>query len=95
MPVFKSQAAVLNEAGQELAEGMAYLHLPRGLEQAQEASGTISLKAWSSNGDQPAALRLADGRRLAISVSRDALSECSRNRVLRFTAAWPGKKASG
>lgn len=91
MAVFKSQAAVLSEAGQELAEGVAYLHLPRGLERAQEAGGTISLKTWASNGDTPTALLLADGRRLVISVSRDALSECSRNRVLRFQAKWPGK----
>jgi hypothetical protein len=89
MAVFKSQAEVVSGTGQSLGDGTAYLHLPRGPNREQDVGGTISLKAWSPTEDAPAALRFADGRRLEIRVSRDALSECSRNRVLRFQAHWP------
>jgi hypothetical protein len=67
---------------------MAYLHLPRGDEAEQDATGTVSLRTWQAEGE-PTELRLADGRRLSITVTRDALSECSRNRILRFSAHWP------
>jgi hypothetical protein len=89
MAVFKSEAEVITSTGESLGEGTAYVHLPRGVEREQDAGGTISLKSWSPSRDAPTALRFADGRRLEISVSRDALSECSRNRVLRFQAHWP------
>ena len=90
MAIFKSQAQVLTASGQELGEGLAYLHLPRGLERAQQSGGTISLRSWRPSGEPPTALCLEDGRRLEVRVSRDALSECSRNRVLRFQFDWPG-----
>jgi hypothetical protein len=89
MAVFKSEAEVVTQKGDSVGAGTAYLHLPRGMEREQDGGGTISLKTWSPSEDAPAALRLADGRRLEIRVSRDALSECSRNRVLRFQAHWP------
>jgi hypothetical protein len=65
------------------------LHLPRGRDQAQDGAGTVSLRSWEQPDEPPAELRLADGRRLPISVTRDALSDCSRNRILRFTMRWP------
>ena len=89
MAVFRSEAEVLSEDGRGLGAGMAYLHLPRGLEREQDGNGTLSLQSWEPSGDPPTALRLKDGRQLAIQVSRDALSDCSRNRILRFTAHWP------
>lgn len=82
---------MVTEAGQTLGSGTAYVHLPRGLDRGQEAGGTISLRAWTPAADPPVALSLADGRRLPIRVSRDAISECSRNRVLRFELSWPGQ----
>jgi hypothetical protein len=87
--IFKSQAAVLDGAGAVLGQGMAYLHLPLGLERAQAASGTVSLQRWEPVEQPPTTLRLADGRRLPLELARDALSECSRNRILRFTTSWP------
>jgi hypothetical protein len=87
--VFKSEAVVAAADGAALGSGMAYLHLPRGLEREQAAGGTVSLRSWSAGGE-PTALELADGRRLAIEVSRDAVSECSRSRILRFKLQWPG-----
>ena len=89
MAILKSDSNVLNETGQRLGVGTAYLHLPHGLDREQEGTGTISLRSWEPTDAPPAELRLEDGRRLAIRVSRDALSECSRNRVLRFTLRWP------
>lgn len=89
MPIFRAEAEVLDCADRSVGAGMAYVHLPRGLDREQDGTGTVSLRSWESDQDEPAALRLGDGRRLAISVTRDALSECSRNRILRFSAHWP------
>ena len=94
MAIFRSQTDVLAGDGRSLGFGMVYLHLPRGLEQTQTGSGTVSLTSWEPVEDPPAVLRLADGRHLAIRVSRDALSECSRNRILRFAADWPPGSAA-
>lgn len=88
MPIFRSEAEVLDGADHCLGAGMVYLHLPRGLGREQEGTGTVSLRSWEPDGDEPTTLLLGDGRRLAISVTRDALSECSRNRILRFSAHW-------
>lgn len=88
--MFKSEALITAADGVPLGTGMAYLHLPRGLEREQEAGGTVSLRSWTAAAAEPALLQLADGRHLPINVSRDALSDCSRNRVLRFTLHWPG-----
>jgi hypothetical protein len=90
MAVFKSEALVTAADGAPLGAGMAYLHLPRGLEREQDAGGTVSLRSWTAVTAEPALLQLVDGRHLPINVSRDALSDCSRNRVLRFTLHWPG-----
>lgn len=89
MAIFKSEAQVLDEAGRPVGHGTVYVHLQRGLEREQEGGGTISLKSWTPTDRVPRALQLADGRRLDIRVSRDALSDCSSNRVLRFEAHWP------
>ena len=89
MAIFRSEAEVLTQSGQSLGVGMAYLHLPRGVEREQEGNGTVSLQSWEPTEDPPTELRLKDGRRLPIAVSRDALSDCSRSRILRFKTHWP------
>ncbi len=89
MAVFKSAVSVVDAADREIGRGNAYVHLPRGREAAQEAGGTVSLQHWEPSGDDPAALMLEDGQRLAIGVTRSALSDCSRKHILRFTATWP------
>jgi hypothetical protein len=89
LSVFKSSVQVHDSSGRAIGAGMAYLHLRQGAEQPQRATGTVSLKAWQPEGEAPAWLRLDDGRRLAIEVSRDVLSDCSRNHILRYHATWP------
>jgi hypothetical protein len=87
--VFKSAVEVRDQGERSLGEGMAYIHLPRGEGASQDATGTVSLRRWQLTDDPPTHLALADGRRLAIAVSRETLSDCSRNHILRFRAAWP------
>jgi hypothetical protein len=89
MAVFKSVVEVRDPGGASLGEGTAYIHLPRGREIRQDATGTVSLRRWEPGQEAPDHLTLADGRRLPISVSRDVLSDCSRNHILRFQATWP------
>jgi len=93
MAIFKSEAQVLDETGRPVGRGTVYVHLPRGLEREQDGGGTVSLKSWTPSDRAPRSLRLADGRRLDLRVSRDALSDCSNNRVLRFEARWPPERA--
>ncbi len=88
MAVVRAEAKVVGETGRSLGSGIAYRHLPRGSGQEQEATGTVSLRSWNAGVDAPRALRLVGWGELAIDVSRDALSECSRNRILRFRARW-------
>ncbi len=90
MAIVRSNAEVQAGDGATMGRGIAYIHLPRGHGRAQDASGTVSLREWNAAAGEPAVLLLEDGQTLAIRVSRDALSECSRNRVLRFSADWPG-----
>jgi hypothetical protein len=87
--IFRSEATVVDSAGRDLGSGMLYLHLPRGLSREQQATGTVSLKTWEPTETLPTTIRLSDGRRLTVDLSRDALSDCSRNRILRFSAPWP------
>ena len=89
MAVFKSAVVVFDPNERSLGEGMAYIHLPRGHDAPQDATGTVSLRRWEPRAEAPTLLALADGRRLKITVSREVLSECSRNQILRFQAAWP------
>jgi len=89
MAVFKSAVRVRGAGERSIGEGMAYIHLPRGPERAQEATGTVSLRRWEPGADAPTHLTLEDGRRLPIAVAGSTLSDCSRNHILRFTAAWP------
>jgi hypothetical protein len=93
MAVFKSKAQVHDEANRSIGDGMAYVHLPRGVDVDHDATGTVSLRRWEPAGSDPASLVLADGRRLRISVTRSALSDCSRKHILRFQAAWPPTEA--
>jgi hypothetical protein len=68
---------------------MTYIHLRLGADAEQPATGTVSLKRWEPAGNVPTWLALPDGRALAIEVSREVLSECSRNHILRFQTTWP------
>lgn len=91
MAVFKGVVEVVAADGAVIGTGMAYLHLPRGLERAQAANGTVSLRAWAPSEREPRTLRFVrEGREVTIAVTREALSECSRNRILRVSAEWPG-----
>ena len=89
MAVFKSAVEVRDSSERAVGEGMAYVHLPRGQDVAQDATGTVSLRRWEPTADAPSHLALHDGRRLAISVSLEKLSDCSRSHILRFQASWP------
>lgn len=89
MAIFKSVVDVLDARGRSIGQGMAYIHLPRGQDIVQDATGTVSLRRWDPSPDSPTHLELEDGRRLPIAVSRETLSECSRNHILRYRAAWP------
>lgn len=93
MAVIKGQAQVLGEGGTVLGSGTAYIHLPKGRGPAQTANGTISLRSWNAAPAPPAQLSLDDGLTLAIEVTAEALSECSRNHILRYRARWPGESA--
>ena len=89
MAVFKSSVVVRDGRGATIGEGTTYVHLRRPRAEPQVVTGTVSLQWWEPVGDPPAEVALADGRRLPIVVSRDVLSECSRNRIFRYTASWP------
>lgn len=87
--VFKSSVEVHDANNRSIGSGMTYIHLRLGADAEQRATGTVSLKHWEPEGEDPAWLALADGRALAIEVSREVLSECSRNHILRFQTSWP------
>ncbi len=89
MAVFKSAVQVRDAQARTIGAGMAYLHLRLGTDAEQQATGTVSLREWSPAGEPPARLQLADGRLLAIAVSKSVLSDCSSNHILRFQASWP------
>ena len=92
MAVVKSEASVISATGQELGRGTAYIHLPKGRERAQLATGTISLRSWNPGTETPTMLNLDSGPALPIEVQLEALSECSRNHILRYRAEWsPGE----
>jgi len=89
MAVFKSSVDVHDAEHRSIGTGMAYVHLRLAADAEQRATGTVSLRRWEPAEDAPVSLQLADGRRLPIEVSREVLSECSRNHILRFQAHWP------
>ena len=88
MAVVRVEARVVDERGGEIGAGMAAIHLPLGRSRAQQASGTVSLRQWNPAGGDPVALCWGEGESISIQVSRDAISDCSRNRILRFSASW-------
>jgi len=94
LAVFKSRVEVFDAAGRAIGAGMTYLHLRLDRARAQHATGTVSLRAWTPEGEPPAGLLLEDGRRLPIQVSREVLSECSSNHILRYQADWPPAEPS-
>ncbi len=90
MAVFRSQAELLDSSDTVVGEGQAYIHLPRGAGVPQRVQGTFSLVRWDPDAGAPAAIRLADGRRLAIQVEADRLNNClNGGRILRYFAQWP------
>lgn len=95
MAVFKSSVDVHDARNRSIGTGMAYLHLRLAADAEQRATGTVSLRRWEPADEVPTSLALADGRHLPIEVSRQVLSECSRNRILRFQAHWPPSAPSG
>jgi hypothetical protein len=88
MAVVRIEARLIDAEGVDLGAGTAAIHLPLGRGRAQQASGTLALRQWNPSGGQPAALLTDEIGRLPIEVSRDAISDCSRSRILRFSAAW-------
>jgi hypothetical protein len=93
MAVFKSSVEVHDVGDRRIGTGMAYVHLRLAADTAQRATGTVSLRRWEPAGEAPSWLALDDGRQLTIEVSREVLSECSRNHILRFQATWPPRDA--
>ncbi len=89
MAVFKSSVVVRDGRGETIGEGMTYVHLRGPATESQDVTGTVSLEWWEPVGDPPAEVALADGRRLPVVVSRDVMSDCSRNRIFRYRATWP------
>jgi hypothetical protein len=90
MAVFTSEARLLDAAGQVIGEGRAYIHLRQDASRPQAVQGTMSLRRWEPDAPAPAAIALADGRRLPIRVEADALSAClGTSRILRYKAQWP------
>jgi hypothetical protein len=95
MAVFKSNVDVHDTGHRSIGTGMAYVHLRLAADAEQRATGTVSLRRWEPADEAPASLRLEDGRDLTIEVSREVLSECSRNHILRFHAQWPPSVPEG
>ncbi|HZO28180.1 MAG TPA: hypothetical protein VFH48_19570 [Chloroflexota bacterium] len=95
MAVYKSSVDVHDAANRSIGTGMAYVHLRLAADARQAATGTVSLRRWEPADEAPASLQLADGRQLRIEVSREKLSDCSRNHILRFQAQWPPTEPPG
>ena len=89
MAVFKSSVDVHDAENRSIGTGTAYVHLRLAADAEQRATGTVSLRRWEPADEVPTSLQLEDGRRLPIEVSREVLSDCSRNHILRFQAQWP------
>jgi len=86
--ILKGNVEILAADGSVVGRGMTYLHLPRGQERAQHAGGTVSCTEWNASGGEPTHVAMPDGRIFSISVSAEAVSECSRNHILRYTTEW-------
>ena len=95
MAVFKSSVDVHDTDDRSIGAGMAYVHLRLAADAEQPVTGTVSLRRWEPAEALPARLRLDDGRQLAIEVSRQVVSDCSRNHILRFQALWPPAGPAG
>jgi hypothetical protein len=86
--IVKGNAEIRGANGSIVGRGTTYLHLPRGRGRAQTAGGTVSCTEWNPNAGEPRIIALENGPTLSISVSKDAVSQCSRNHILRFTTEW-------
>jgi len=88
MAIIKGNAEIRSATGSVVGQGMMYLHLPRGREQAQSAGGTVSCTAWNPDAGEPRLIAIDDGPTLTIEVSKEAVSQCSQNHILRYTTEW-------
>ena len=88
MAIIKGNAEIRSATGSLVGQGMTYLHLPRGREQSQSASGTVSCTAWNPDAGEPRVIAINDGPTLTIEVSKEAVSQCSQNHILRYTTEW-------
>ena len=88
MAIVKGNAEIRADNGSVVGRGVAYLHLPRGRERAQTAGGTVSCSAWNPGAGEPSVIAIENGPTVTITVSKEAVSECSRNRILRYTTEW-------
>ncbi|MFN8522176.1 MAG: hypothetical protein U0821_03630 [Chloroflexota bacterium] len=89
MSVFKSVGALVTDGGHVLGQGRVYVHVRLPNDLPHTVTGTMSLTAWDPGDSLPVAVVMEDGGRLDITVTQEGLSDCSRNRVLRFLGAWP------
>jgi hypothetical protein len=92
----KGNAEIRSAGGSIVGRGMTYLHLPRGHGRAQTAGGTVSCTDWDPGAGEPAIIAIENGPTLAIAVSKEAVSQCSQNHILRYTTEWsPDASGSG
>lgn len=91
----KGNAEIRSSDGRVVARGIAYLHLPRGVGVRQSAGGTVSCRMWDQTAGEPAVLAVEHGPEVRIRVSKEAVSECSRNHILRYTADWEPTATGG
>ncbi|MFN0073896.1 MAG: hypothetical protein ACKVVP_20645 [Chloroflexota bacterium] len=88
MAIIKGIAELRSAGGELVGSGMAYLHLPKGKGVAQAVGGTVSCTTWHPDAGAPTSLMIERGPTLTISVSKEAVSQCSQNHILRYTATW-------
>lgn len=88
MAIVKGNAEIRAADGSIVGRGMAYLHLPRGHGRAQTAGGTVSCTDWHPGSGQPEIIAIENGPTLSITVSKEAVSQCSQNHILRYTTEW-------
>lgn len=88
LAIVKGNAEIRSADGSLVGRGMTYLHLPRGQERAQTAGGTVSCTDWNPNAGPPRIIAIENGPTLSITVSKEAISQCSQNHILRYTTEW-------
>jgi len=92
--IVKGSAEILSATGTCIGRGIAYVHLPRGKDLLQTATGTVSCTEWHEGAEPPEMVQIEGYEPLTVSVSREAISECSRNHILRFSTSWTARKSA-